>query len=106
MIQESQPVSIAPRRFSKKRDFDIEMVCQAKMNLLTWSFASVSECQLILEFCNELLWQIISESSTLRSEEHTSELQSPVHLVCRLLLEKKKKKAENPLDPKKVEKGI
>src|SRR5690348_10524082 len=26
-----------------------------------------------------------------RSEEHTSELQSPVHLVCRLLLEKKKK---------------
>src|SRR5690348_17548652 len=29
-----------------------------------------------------------------RSEEHTSELQSPVHLVCRLLLEKKKKKKE------------
>src|SRR5690348_17742356 len=28
----------------------------------------------------------------MRSEEHTSELQSPVHLVCRLLLEKKKKK--------------
>src|SRR5574338_501677 len=28
---------------------------------------------------------------TLRSEEHTSELQSPWHLVCRLLLEKKKK---------------
>src|SRR5438876_1905517 len=27
-----------------------------------------------------------------RSEEHTSELQSPVHLVCRLLLEKKKKR--------------
>src|SRR6267154_802438 len=27
----------------------------------------------------------------LRSEEHTSELQSPVHLVCRLLLEKKKR---------------
>src|SRR5258708_25884263 len=28
----------------------------------------------------------------LRSEEHTSELQSPDHLVCRLLLEKKKTK--------------
>src|SRR5258708_10411790 len=27
----------------------------------------------------------------IRSEEHTSELQSPDHLVCRLLLEKKKK---------------
>src|ERR1039457_2691036 len=29
---------------------------------------------------------------TSRSEEHTSELQSPCNLVCRLLLEKKKKK--------------
>src|SRR5438876_9008179 len=29
-------------------------------------------------------------TALLRSEEHTSELQSPVHLVCRLLLEKKK----------------
>src|SRR5258708_28613677 len=31
----------------------------------------------------------------LRSEEHTSELQSPDHLVCRLLLEKKKKNTCN-----------
>src|SRR5438876_1737729 len=30
------------------------------------------------------------ETTFVRSEEHTSELQSPVHLVCRLLLEKKK----------------
>src|SRR2546426_6251030 len=30
-----------------------------------------------------------------RSEEHTSELQSPCNLVCRLLLEKKKKRADN-----------
>src|SRR5258708_9012386 len=32
----------------------------------------------------------ISGRLYLRSEEHTSELQSPDHLVCRLLLEKKK----------------
>src|SRR5258708_29909132 len=32
-----------------------------------------------------------------RSEEHTSELQSPDHLVCRLLLEKKKKKINKQL---------
>src|SRR6266581_5094589 len=32
-----------------------------------------------------------------RSEEHTSELQSPVHIVCRLLLEKKKKQTTHPL---------
>src|SRR5258708_29894182 len=35
---------------------------------------------------------ILSLSAVSRSEEHTSELQSPDHLVCRLLLEKKKKK--------------
>src|SRR5690348_6786292 len=32
----------------------------------------------------------VNDLSVQRSEEHTSELQSPVHLVCRLLLEKKK----------------
>src|SRR4051794_41569063 len=32
----------------------------------------------------------LAPAHLLRSEEHTSELQSPVHLVCRLLLEKKK----------------
>src|SRR5437764_4664396 len=31
-----------------------------------------------------------------RSEEHTSELQSPMYLVCRLLLEKKKKSVDDP----------
>src|SRR4051794_41255722 len=31
-----------------------------------------------------------------RSEEHTSELQSPVHLVCRLLLEKKNQSQRPP----------
>src|SRR5690348_18221478 len=39
-----------------------------------------------------------------RSEEHTSELQSPVHLVCRLLLEKKKSTASctRPTRPRYV----
>src|SRR5258708_39314646 len=37
----------------------------------------------------------IEPASALRSEEHTSELQSPDHLVCRLLLEKKKKTKNN-----------
>src|SRR5690348_18023751 len=36
---------------------------------------------------------------TLRSEEHTSELQSPVHLVCRLLLEKKNTTKSSNLAP-------
>src|SRR5689334_23658931 len=37
---------------------------------------------------------MIADASTDRSEEHTSELQSQFHLVCRLLLEKKKDNAE------------
>src|SRR5256885_6435117 len=36
-----------------------------------------------------------SWSLPVRSEEHTSELQSPCNLVCRLLLEKKKKKTNH-----------
>src|SRR5690348_17439507 len=37
-----------------------------------------------------LVFLVVPRRWALRSEEHTSELQSPVHLVCRLLLEKKK----------------
>src|SRR2546422_5587583 len=37
----------------------------------------------------------LGESEDGRSEEHTSELQSRLHLVCRLLLEKKKKTKEH-----------
>src|SRR3989449_4608766 len=45
------------------------------------------------------VWQVVQDTSKYaatpalgRSEEHTSELQSRLHLVCRLLLEKKKKR--------------
>src|SRR5437879_8081612 len=38
--------------------------------------------------------------AAIRSEEHTSELQSPMYLVCRLLLEKKKKKKSKKNDTK------
>src|SRR5690348_17800569 len=44
-----------------------------------------------------LLDKVIESSS--RSEEHTSELQSPVHLVCRLLLEKKNTKTQQTRKP-------
>src|SRR2546425_9762271 len=40
-----------------------------------------------------------SRPSGPRSEEHTSELQSLAYLVCRLLLEKKKKKSQNKIKP-------
>src|SRR2546429_6662831 len=47
----------------------------------------------------------ISEAAAheIRSEEHTSELQSRLHLVCRLLLEKKKKKNQSSMLDIRVE---
>ena len=39
-----------------------------------------------------------------RSEEHTSELQSPMYLVCRLLLEKKKKQTRHRKKKQKEQK--
>src|SRR5437764_3777927 len=40
---------------------------------------------------SSVAWTCAGVSSGRRSEEHTSELQSPMYLVCRLLLEKKNK---------------
>src|SRR5437763_9963485 len=39
---------------------------------------------------DEAIARLVPEVNGARSEEHTSELQSPMYLVCRLLLEKKK----------------
>src|SRR2546426_8565135 len=44
-------------------------------------------------FCNSS-GVTLANSSSMRSEEHTSELQSPCNLVCRLLLEKKKNQCD------------
>src|SRR5438552_14131495 len=44
--------------------------------------------QNFVELCDQL---VVQDEQKFRSEEHTSELQSPDHLVCRLLLEKKNK---------------
>src|SRR5437879_10046320 len=52
--------------------------------------------------CDSQRWAVwcaaaraIRHKGGIRSEEHTSELQSPMYLVCRLLLEKKKKKGNS-----------
>src|SRR5256885_8826155 len=46
--------------------------------------------KLVLEQLSIAVYKGVSPNSFVRSEEHTSELQSPCNLVCRLLLEKKK----------------
>src|SRR5258708_21209324 len=45
--------------------------------------------------CADCCMATFAGTTRSRSEEHTSELQSPDHLVCRLLLEKKKNKNTN-----------
>src|SRR2546429_5163634 len=42
------------------------------------------------------LFRVVRRAAHRRSEEHTSELQSRLHLVCRLLLEKKKNRISTP----------
>src|SRR5689334_24288108 len=49
-----------------------------------WALKRSNSC------CKRLIWFSVYSGSICRSEEHTSELQSQFHLVCRLLLEKKK----------------
>src|SRR3989454_2712200 len=46
---------------------------------------------LVMEFHEKVKIEMVCSEPFVRSEEHTSELQSPCNLVCRLLLEKKKK---------------
>src|SRR5437764_1733384 len=49
--------------------------------------------QIVLRPGQDLVVEVLPwAKDDLRSEEHTSELQSPMYLVCRLLLEKKKNK--------------
>src|SRR5256885_12596528 len=49
--------------------------------------------------CTSESWASPVPGGRSRSEEHTSELQSPCNLVCRLLLEKKKKHHNFPVYP-------
>src|SRR5438477_5495084 len=52
---------------------------------------------LLIKVYHDLYWVATNLDEEDRSEEHTSELQSHVNLVCRLLLEKKKYKVHNTL---------
>src|SRR5690554_7535376 len=57
------------------------------------SSRKIDDCQTV---ANEIISEGGSAEALARSEEHTSELQSRPHLVCRLLLEKKKSSETRP----------
>src|SRR5256885_10463582 len=76
---------------SKKEIKDLEW----KRKQMYWKKAKQKQMywkkkQMIIKSLS-ILHIIMHKNNFLRSEEHTSELQSPCNLVCRLLLEKKKK---------------
>src|SRR5690554_4365979 len=56
-----------------------------------WGKDPLAAAMSLAELCGPVVFSRWDENGEPRSEEHTSELQSRPHLVCRLLLEKKKK---------------
>src|SRR5690625_5604008 len=68
-----------------------------KANRIFWTrlwstSASLVFKKALLKYALHTMIECVNPPSAIRSEEHTSELQSRGHLVCRLLLEKKKRR--------------
>src|SRR5947208_4534426 len=85
---------LVEQRFS---EFPADTVRQADVKALehqgdevTREILELLNTQYVTPFDREDIYELAKAIDD-RSEEHTSELQSPDHLVCRLLLEKKKK---------------
>src|SRR5438034_6397481 len=71
-------------------------VASEALRLMTeWAFAELGmqRLELLISVENEASKRVAARCGYVRSEEHTSELQSHSDLVCRLLLEKKKSKS-------------
>src|SRR5438034_6320991 len=81
----ADPVTIACRGRKSAHELELmRLACEATFDVFRAVFASVKE-----GMSQEDIGKLVES----RSEEHTSELQSHSDLVCRLLLEKKKKRS-------------
>src|SRR5258708_29211492 len=80
--------------FRSHRNFarvqELRLFVGAAIGLLSGRIAHVLQFQIELRIELDFGGNVVLGIAGGRSEEHTSELQSPDHLVCRLLLEKKK----------------
>src|SRR2546426_8436636 len=81
------PVLFA-KQWMAAQGYTPEKLEEMKRRGVTRAYAVSVLCYLVTAYVMALL----ASYTNSRSEEHTSELQSPCNLVCRLLLEKKKKK--------------
>src|SRR5256885_11305106 len=86
--------------YTRSSDLDAasaQVVLKDSIRIVEIADDQIKTCEIICEFRGQLrvFREEAGERSVFdranRSEEHTSELQSPCNLVCRLLLEKKKK---------------
>src|SRR5207244_8001792 len=66
------------------------LICRSMFSITTMASSTTSPVASVMPNSVRVLIENPSNFTKARSEEHTSELQSPDHLVCRLLLEKKK----------------
>src|SRR5205809_1640408 len=80
-LHDALPISLAPRPSTRR-------CWRKRRNAMTTRKTKTTDQT------TQLRDRCLSHFATLRSEEHTSELQSRLHLVCRLLLEKKKKETD------------
>src|SRR2546427_4544384 len=81
------PVALRPDRWASL-EFRRLFLCSLLVYAVLFNHASESP-SFVVAYAGIVIWYVSS-----RSEEHTSELQSQSNLVCRLLLEKKKKDAD------------
>src|SRR3989449_3828159 len=72
-----------------------DMFAFCKDRVPRWNTISISGYHMREAGCTAAQEVAFTLANGMRSEEHTSELQSRLHLVCRLLLEKKKKNQQN-----------
>src|SRR2546426_9361534 len=93
------------RRPPRSTLFPYTTLFRSWLGLLTdrWGCRAVSVGGTLLALVGTLPFLWMTQD---RSEEHTSELQSPCNLVCRLLLEKKKKRGIVGLSPFLEEAGV
>src|SRR5205807_970308 len=91
----AQALGIARAAFEFARDYAKDRVQFGRPIVEQEGIAfKLADMAMEIDAARLLTWRAawMSRNSQPRSEEHTSELQSPCNLVCRLLLEKKKKK--------------
>src|SRR2546425_8193046 len=79
------------RRPPRSTLFPYTTLFRSKVTRATIHVRSVNIAMMLDDRVGYIALSPVSETSAARSEEHTSELQSLAYLVCRLLLEKKKR---------------